>query len=502
MKNNIFFPLTIIFLINKSISQNCGDNIKIMPLNAFSVCNNNTWKLVFEDNFEDNNLNTDLWELQKWSQGGLYGNKGVNQEYNSLNNVNISDGTLKIIAKKETIQRKAIDWKPEEEILQDGLPNLRTYNYTSSNIWTKNKFSYGKFEARVKIPKGKGFWPAFWTYADNPWSEIDIFEFWNEDYINGNYDDSKLSKVHNMNVHYDYDKNGKSNYCSSKYTATDFSEDFHIFTLIWDQDKIQWYVDGDLKRTDYQYYNFSGQAVCTVDAFKQYAKNQLFPTQPMHIILNLAIQSSGNDDSPDHKTPFPSQMEIDWVRYYKRENCNDINITNSNQFNIKTNIFNSIVGKSITLNCNYDLIEKQQLDLIAQNLIKINPGFNVKERSNFHAKINPELCTINKNSNYEEIDTSYFFQEKDKLLISNKNHEINIYPNPNNGNFIIDFGNNDSNNFDISITDLAGKNIFNLNQVSKQILSLSLNEISSGIYIIHIYDTNNNKINYFKIIIQ
>jgi hypothetical protein len=195
-------------------------------------------------------------------------------------------------------------------------------------------------------------------------------------------------------------------------------------------------------------------------------------------------------------------MEIDWVRYYKRENCNDINITNSNQFNIKTNIFNSIVGKSITLNCNYDLIEKQQLDLIAQNLIKINPGFNVKERSNFHAKINPELCTINKNSNYEEIDTSYFFQEKDKLLISNKNHEINIYPNPNNGNFIIDFGNNDSNNFDISITDLAGKNIFNLNQVSKQILSLSLNEISSGIYIIHIYDTNNNKINYFKIIIQ
>ncbi len=322
----------LIILTVKVNAQTICEGKTVVPVTTFNQCDNNPWVLVFEDNFEGNNLDLSTWELQPWGEGALYGNNGASQEYNTLNNIEVSNGTLKIVTKKETIIRRAISWKPDNEILEDGLPNLRTYKYTSSNIWTKNIFTYGKFEARIKIPKGKGFWPAYWTFSGNPWNEIDVFEFWNENNIQNNYDPSKLSKVHHMTAHYDYDNDGNTNMCGTKYTGTDFSQDFHIFTLVWEGNKIEWYVDGQLKRTDYKYYTMLGQSTgCTINAWTQYIMNKIYPKDPMAIILNLAIQHGydvyGNNKSPDNSTPFPSQMEVDWVKYYSKHPYQNIYIS-------------------------------------------------------------------------------------------------------------------------------------------------------------------------------
>jgi beta-glucanase (GH16 family) len=73
---------------------------------------------------------------------------------------------LKLVSKKE---------EPPIETVFNG--SNETFRFSSGEIWTDEKFFHGVYTARVKLPKGKGFWPAFWLYSGNPWNEIDIFEF-------------------------------------------------------------------------------------------------------------------------------------------------------------------------------------------------------------------------------------------------------------------------------------------------------------------------------------
>ncbi len=310
-------------------AQTICEGQKVIPTQTFYQCDNNPWVLVFEDNFNGNSL-----DLSKWTYGPRirYCNN-EQQYYTHGNNIEVSNGTLKLIAKKETLYAKAVDWLPDNEHLYcngvDKGQNARYFYYTSGDIETIKKFSYGKYEARIKIPKGKGFWPAFWMFGGDPvYNEIDIFEFWNEVDINHHYDPSKLSRVDRMTIHYDYDNDGKPSSCGTKYNGVDFSQDFHIFTLIWEKNKIEWYVDGVLRRTDFRYYTILGQTTgCTIKAWHQYILNKIYTKDPMHIILNFAIQ--GGSNSPESSTIFPSQMEVDWVKYYSKHPYQNVYISGS-----------------------------------------------------------------------------------------------------------------------------------------------------------------------------
>ena len=372
--------------------QTICEGQQVVPVETFNLCNTDPLVLVFEDNFDGNNLDLSIWEIRDWAEGALYGSGGAAQEFNTLDNAIVSNGTLKIVAKDETVQRKAVSWLPDNEILSDGLPNLRTYYYTSSNIWTKSKFHYGKYEARIKIPKGKGFWPAFWMFGDDPnYNEIDVFEFWNEYDAWGNFDPSKLSKIHHMTMHSDFDGDGNKSMCPTKYSGVDFSQDFHVFTLIWEKNKIEWYVDGILKRTDYRYYTILGQATgCIINEWGEYILNKIYTNDPMAIILSLAIQSGSN--SPNSLTPFPSQLEVDWVRYYRRCPCQDINLTDASQFPLDNQLYNAIVGENVIINCNYNISPGQQLEIVAKNNIILGPGFNVEFGSVFRARNDATVC--------------------------------------------------------------------------------------------------------------
>lgn len=115
----------------------------ILVLSSFSLsCSlssqSNDYKLVWSDEFSGQNLNDNFWNVETGSDG--WGNNEL-QNYTESDNLEIKDGNLFIYAKKDL----------------DG-------NYTSGRIETKNKkyFTYGKVEARIKLPYGKGIWPAFW----------------------------------------------------------------------------------------------------------------------------------------------------------------------------------------------------------------------------------------------------------------------------------------------------------------------------------------------------
>lgn len=275
-------------------------------------CNDVKWELKFEDNFDGSSVDLNKWHM-KYAPGTL--SYEAVDVYYSIDNIKLENGICKIIPKRETVKQKAVSWQSDSTIVGDNKVNIREYTYTSGWMDSNEQFRYGKFEVRCKVPKGKGLWPSFWMYGetDKVNNEIDVFEFWNEENAFGRYSAKKLSMVNHMTVHYNKKMSGKS------YSGPDFSQDFHTYTVIWDSTKIEWYVDGELKRLHTKYITKRGKSVeCkNVKANNSYYLNPVFPKDSMTIILNLAVQKGKN--KPDEET-FNSSFEVDYVRYYKASN--------------------------------------------------------------------------------------------------------------------------------------------------------------------------------------
>jgi beta-glucanase (GH16 family) len=174
--------------------------------------------------------------------------------------------------------------------------------YTSARIRTDGKFSqaYGRFEARVQVPTGRGVWPAFWTIGDDPtdvgWperGEIDIME------ILGN-DPSKLyGSLHGPG----YSGGQAVNKTYTLPAGQSFADGFHTFAIEWEPNEVRWYVDDQLYET---------RTPADLPPGTKWVYDH-----PFSMILNLAV--GGNfPGNPSAETKFPSQMKVDYVRVYKR----------------------------------------------------------------------------------------------------------------------------------------------------------------------------------------
>jgi hypothetical protein len=181
-----------------------------------------------------------------------------------------------------------------------------TRNYTSARLRTLSKgdWTYGRFEARMKLPYGQGLWPAFWMLPTDgvygEWAasgEIDIME------IIGSQPNVLHGTIH---YHGEWPNNW---YSGASYTLSsgDFSDDFHVFAIEWEEGEIRWYVDGIHYSTKNSWDTTSGAP---------------FPApfdEDFHILLNVAV--GGNwPGSPDGTTVFPQRMEVDYVRVYAPSN--------------------------------------------------------------------------------------------------------------------------------------------------------------------------------------
>ena len=245
-----------------------------------------TYQMVWSDEF--NGPDGSAPDATKWAiQVGGNGWGNNEQEYYTARsqNVQVKGGNLVITAIKEDYTRS------------DGVAQ----HYTSARMQTRGLFSqqYGRFEARIKIPKGEGIGPAFWMLGNNidaaGWpacGEIDIME--------------NIGREPNI-VHGTLYAPG---YPPEGYTAAytlpsgAFSDDFHIFAVEWEPQQIRLYVDGNLYATDTP----SGSPV---------PSNWPFSTQPFFILVNLAV--GGNwPGNPDNTTQFPQQMLVDYVRVYQK----------------------------------------------------------------------------------------------------------------------------------------------------------------------------------------
>ncbi len=243
--------------------------------------------LVWADEFEGSEVDTNNWSFQigDGTSEGIPGWGNNELEYYRAENATVDSGYLIITAKEENYGGK---------------------NYTSARLRTINKadFLYGKFEARIKLPRGQGMWPAFWMLptdqAYGGWAasgEIDIMEAVNIP-----------TEIHGT-IHFggEWPANVSS---GAVYTdgGTDFSENFHIYTFEWKPDTLKWYVDSILfSIKPKNLWWSSGDTSSTAPFDKQF-----------HLIVNLAV--GGNwPGAPDESTEFPQHLFVDWIRVYEFE---------------------------------------------------------------------------------------------------------------------------------------------------------------------------------------
>lgn len=311
------------------------------------------------------------------------------------------------------------------------------------------------------------------------------------------------------NAHHDYDGDGDSENCSyGQDNVTNFTQ-WHIFTCIFDFDKIIWKIDGSTIRTFYRIVTVDGNPVVCGDniGIGEYFQQQSYPLENMHIIANMAIQSGSN--APDANTVFPSTFEIDYIRYYKKKDCcNDLTFASISDLNLNSDhdVYNFICGEDIVFDGNITISSGTNVHVVAGNSITLKPGFHAEQGSHFEAKIDPALCSskgLKSTSTSDTVD----LQKKDTntntiTSIERDTSYIEIYPNPNQGKFNVVFkGFNSLTGIKITILDMQGKSIYQ-KTVSRQKETIDLSSCTKGLYLLHIINENNKTINVHKISID
>lgn len=274
IKNRITIILCLLLLI--TISGCIPDD--------YQKLDQRNWELVWSDEF--NGSANELPDASKWAfdigtgQGG-WGNQELQYYTSRPENVSVDgDGNLIITANREAYAGSA---------------------FTSARIKTQDLFAqaYGRFEARMITPYGPGIWPAFWLLGSDidsiSWpqcGEVDIMELRGQE-----------PHIINGTVHGPGYSGGNSITKRFALTKDRFDNDYHIFAVEWNADRIDFFVD------DYLYHRIESNDL----------SGQWVYDHPFFIILNIAV--GGNYVGfPTTQTPFPQKMIIDWVRVYKEEN--------------------------------------------------------------------------------------------------------------------------------------------------------------------------------------
>jgi hypothetical protein len=231
--------------------------------------------LVWSDEFDGPNINSNNWTFEIGTGTWGWGNNEL--QYYQEENASIIDGNLVIEARSQTVENS---------------------NYTSSRIITRGKqsFQYGRVDIRAVMPEGQGLWPALWMLGSNHlqvgWptcGEIDIMEM-----IGG---EERDNVVHGT-AHWDQD--GHVSYGQSTTNESGkLSEEYHVYSIIWDAQSIRWYLDD---------VNFNTIDI-TPEALSAFHDDFYF-------IMNVAVGGAWAG-SPDNTTLFPQWMIVDYIRVFQ-----------------------------------------------------------------------------------------------------------------------------------------------------------------------------------------
>ena len=237
------------------------------------------YTLIWSDEFGGTDLNLNQWTYDIGQGDWGWGNNEQQYYTNSSSNVSVENGYLNITALNE---------------------QFGSANYTSARIKSKGlfDFTYGRVEARIKVPVGQGLWPAFWMLGANidnvSWpqcGEIDVMEHVNNETI----------------IHGTHHYNNNGHQYSGGSVSCDASE-FQVYGIEWSPSSIQWFLNGVM----FHETNIGDGSV---------SKEEFH--EPFFFLINLAV--GGNwPGPPNGLTQFPAVMQVDYVRVYQDDaGCTD-----------------------------------------------------------------------------------------------------------------------------------------------------------------------------------
>ncbi len=235
------------------------------------------WKLTFEDDFDNNKLDTDKWITKHY-----YGEAVVNTSYSQDNelqyytdgdNIELDSSNLKIITRKEQAQGNS--WNPKFGF------HVRQYDYTSGLVNTGNSFrqQFGLFEVKVKINPPFNLAHAFWMLSEKILPQINVFKFEKKKFQVGHIWGSIDSK-RNINKQL------------SKINASKFAGNYVIFSLEWTPEQMVWKIND----------------------MKALTQKKEIPQEPMYLILSSGIFRNNFSEEE-----LPGEMDVDWVRCYEEQ---------------------------------------------------------------------------------------------------------------------------------------------------------------------------------------
>lgn len=244
------------------------------------------WQLVWSDEFslpDGSSPDSTKWTYD--TGGGGHGNNELENYTTRTNNSRIVGGNLVIEADQESYGGSS---------------------YTSARMKTQGLWSwtYGRIEARIKIPRGQGIWPAFWMLGTNIGSvgwptcgEIDIMENIGKPSDQG----TEHATLHGPQPGGDYNGGAGITRTTTLSGGAALADDFHIFAAEWTTNQIKFYLDTNL--------------FATITTNNVPSGGTWVFAAPEFIILNVAVGGSwpGN---PDGTTVFPQQMLVDYVHVY------------------------------------------------------------------------------------------------------------------------------------------------------------------------------------------
>lgn len=271
------------------------------------------WKLFFADDFDGNRLDRSKWDIRfPWNQPAndetcvcncntdnpIKSKVAYRIFQNDTHNIKVYDGTLKLFARKEEFMGEFWDWDKEGVF----TVSHHSVDYTSSLIYSKQKFRRGYFEIRFKLPPAPkfpkthaGIGVNFWMYTGDCWSEIDGFEFVN-----------MQNREYTTSVHYAPLPTGigDDTTCTQRRDVqgnnfgTISDDEWHIAGFDWGNDKVIFYLDG--------------QVVFTAD-------RNIANLKAMPLIVNMNVPPDGGCISIDsRRNEWPYKFEVDYIRVWKR----------------------------------------------------------------------------------------------------------------------------------------------------------------------------------------
>ncbi|MCL1947476.1 MAG: family 16 glycosylhydrolase [Chitinivibrionia bacterium] len=275
-----------------------------IPLSATENPAINGWTLHWNDEFDGNVLDESKWSTDygyylsddpgTWG----WGNNEAQWYSHNAKNVFVDNGLLNLAA----YSNDPMTFQP-----QGG-----TANYSSGKVLSRDKFywKYGRIDFRVKLPAVSGTWPACWMMPQENYyggwassGEIDVME------AKGRFPNSSSGAIHFGSAW------PGNNFIGGEYHFPEgktIANDFNVYSVIWEQDKIKWYVNGKCFNvaSNTQWYSEPADGKPQSNEYSPFDRD-------FFIIMNLAVGGWFDPDAPLNPDNFPATMQIDYVRVYK-----------------------------------------------------------------------------------------------------------------------------------------------------------------------------------------